>query len=196
MALLASLHCNFQPEVVAYLRRRHRNETSPTEELPKCPVTTGLLIALHLTAQGKNDVANCVLAMDTHQWITVPHMASPEEQAAAVKRCRCSMNSRLKDRLAKAVGKGGRDRAKMARKDSDQAETSKCLNRLLTETYVPIPDKKRKRKKQYGDTAATFSSDSSSLSSSSSSALPIEASAAVGGGTWVLPLLLAADSVV
>ena len=31
-----------------------------TVEPPKCPVNTGLLIALHFTAQGKSDVLNCV----------------------------------------------------------------------------------------------------------------------------------------
>ena len=52
-------------------------------------------------------------------------MACEEEQAAAVKRCRSTLHSRIKEMLEKVVGSGGKDRAKMAHKDSDPADTSK-----------------------------------------------------------------------
>ena len=55
MALLAHVHSNFHPEVEAYLMKRHRN-VAMTVKPPKCPVSIGLLIALHFTTQEKSGV--------------------------------------------------------------------------------------------------------------------------------------------
>ena len=168
MALLAYTHCNFHPEVEDYLMKRHRN-VAELEEPPACRVTTGLLVALHYTAHGKNDVLDCVIEMDTHQWITVPDMASEEEQAAAVKRCRSTLHSRIKDRLEKVIGSGGKDRKQMALKDSDPADTSNCLNCLLCEKYVSMPEKKKKRKRNSSSTATSTTTTTTTTTSSSSS---------------------------
>jgi hypothetical protein len=161
MARLASLYSDFQPEVVAYLRQRHRNEETPTEELPKCPVTTGLLIALHITGLGKsdlNDLVDIVIALDVYSWITIPDMASAKEQDAAAKRCRNRLRGRIKETLGKVAGKGGKDRLKMIHRDTDPADIRKCLNRLLAESYVPMPCKVRKKRKPCDDPATTASS--------------------------------------
>ena len=154
MPILACLHCTFHPEVKDYLMRRYDN-VAKTEVPPTCSVTTGLLVALHYTANGKNDVLDCVIDMDTHQWITVPDMASEEEQAAAVKRCRSTLHSRIKERLEKVIGSGGKDREKMAQKDADPADTSNCLNCLLCEKYVSMPEKKKKRKRDSSSTTTS-----------------------------------------
>ena len=50
-----SSYCDFHPDVVAYLQRRHDNEAKETDVLPICSVSTGLLIALHSTGKGRND---------------------------------------------------------------------------------------------------------------------------------------------
>jgi hypothetical protein len=106
MPLLAYVHCNFHPDVGAYLSRRYNNEVKLTEVLPACPVTTGLLIALHHTAHGKNDLVDQVIEMDTHMWLNVSNMASEEEQAAAVKRCRKALQANITNTLGKVHGKG------------------------------------------------------------------------------------------
>jgi hypothetical protein len=137
MALLASSYCNFQSKVAAYLRNRHRNIATPAEDLPKCQVTTGLLIALHTTGLKGNEFLDVVIALDIHPWIVIPDtsMVSLEEQAVAVKRCRAKLSSRINDTLRKvtnARGLGaGKDRAKMLF-GGDPADISKCLNVVVT----------------------------------------------------------------
>jgi hypothetical protein len=184
MALLASLHCNFQPEVVAYLTRRHRNVVIPAEDLPKCQVTTGLLIALRATAhitkfRINNDLVDVVIALDVHPWVTIPDTVSPEEQASAVMRCRNVLKNRIDDTLRKvtnhnAGGLGaGKDRAKMLF-GGDPADISKCLNRLLAEKYVCMPNKSRKKRKRDDSTVIASSSSSSSPSPSPSPSSSVE----------------------
>jgi hypothetical protein len=160
MGLLACAHCNFDPAVLDYLTLRHKN-VAKTVVPPTCPVTTGLLVALHLTAHGKKDLLDCVIQMDTHPWITVFDMTNEKEHARAVIRCRARLLSRITDTLKKAVGRGGKGRVKVTGKDSDPADTNKCLNRLLCEKYVPMPDKIRKRKRDSSSAATTGSSTAS-----------------------------------
>ena len=120
--------------------------------------------------------------MDTYQWITVPDMASEEEQAAAVKRCRSTLHSRIKEMLEKVVGSGGKDRAKMAHKDSDPADTSNCLNCLLCEKYVPMPEKRIKRKRYSSSSTLTVSSfNASSTASDTDSSTAVSAARRVRG---------------
>ena len=113
-----------------------------------------------------------------HPRITVLDMACEEEQAAAVKRCRSTLHSRIKERLEKVVGSGGKDRAKMAHKDSDPADTSNCLNCLLCEKYVPMPEKRIQRK---CDSSSSSSSSTLTVSSfnASSTASDTDSSTAV-----------------
>jgi hypothetical protein len=46
-------------------------------------MTTGLLVALQHTAHGKNDLVDCVMEMDTHEWLTTSNMDSEEDRDAA-----------------------------------------------------------------------------------------------------------------
>ena len=51
VAILACLHCTFHPAVKDYLMRRYDN-VAKTEVPPTCSVATGLLVALHYSANG------------------------------------------------------------------------------------------------------------------------------------------------
>ena len=109
-------------------------------------------------------------------------MACEEEQAAAVKRCRSTLHSRIKEMLEKVVGSGGKDRAKMAHKDSDPADTSNCLNCLLCEKYVPMPEKRIKRKRYSSSSTLTVSSfNASSTASDTDSSTAVSAARRVRG---------------
>jgi len=109
-------------------------------------------------------------------------MACEEEQAAAVKRCRSTLHSRIKEMLEKVVGSGGKDRAKMAHKDSDPADTSNCLNCLLCEKYVPMPEKRIKRKRDSSSSTLTVSSfNASSTASDTDSSTAVSAARRVRG---------------
>jgi hypothetical protein len=67
MPLLASVYGNFHPAVLAYLHSRHFNlGVTEMRPLPVCPVTTGLLVALHYTGHGKTDLVDIVIKMDNY----------------------------------------------------------------------------------------------------------------------------------
>ena len=65
---LAFAHCCFSSTIVDYLTRRHNSLVKKDEMPPKCDVTTALLILLKVTGHGKQDLAEQVLAIDTHEW--------------------------------------------------------------------------------------------------------------------------------
>ena len=80
MPLLASVYGNFHPAVLAYLNSRHFNlGVTEMRPLPVCPVTTGLLVALHYTGPGKTDLVDIVIKMDNYNWVTIPDSASETE---------------------------------------------------------------------------------------------------------------------
>ena len=87
------------------------------------------------------------------RWIPPPTIGSIPGHSeianeAAVHRCRHALSKRISDTLQKVVvGATAKDWLKWLRKDSNPADIGKCLNRLLTATYAPMPDKiKIKRK--------------------------------------------------
>jgi hypothetical protein len=95
-----------------------------TELPPQCAVTTGLLIALHHTAHGKNDVLDRVIEMDIFPWMSVPECLSSEKEAASMKRRRKSLQSRFIETLGKVVGDRAKDRAKLVWCGSNPADAS------------------------------------------------------------------------
>ena len=100
--------------------------------------------------------------------------ANPEEQGVTINRSRKTLQQTITRTLSRLTGKGGKDRAKVLRQDSDPVDVHNCLNRVLTEQFVPMPDKKRKKRK-HDDSGAVdqnfdpVSAASSSFSSSSCS---------------------------
>jgi hypothetical protein len=138
------MYVDLHPDVSGYLERRHLNIAMQTEIPPQCAVTTGLLIALHHTAHGKNDVLDRVIEMDEHPWMSVPTCSSGEEEAAAMKRHRGILCGRITDTLSKVVGSQAKDRARMLMSNKPE-DISRCLNRLLKERYVPMPTIQKKR---------------------------------------------------
>jgi hypothetical protein len=79
-------HCDFNPDVRSYLERLHSKMEILNEMPPSCPVTTGLLIAFHSIAHGKNDVVDRVIEMDTFKWIDVPAHTKTEDVIIVVDR--------------------------------------------------------------------------------------------------------------
>jgi hypothetical protein len=143
------MYGELHPDVIGFLERRHLNAAMQTEIPPKCAVTTGLLIALHHTAHGKNDVLDRVIEMDDHPWVSVPVDLSKEEQEAMRNRCRVSLRNRIRFILGKFVGPNAKDRSKLAKAGgSELADIRRCLNCLLRDTYVPMPGKRVESRKK------------------------------------------------
>ena len=124
-----------------YLERRHLNTAMQTEVPPQCAVTIGLLIALHHTAHGKNDVLDRVIEIDNHQWISDPTGLSKEDQEAMVKRCKKALYNRIVNILGKFTGPKGKERSRMLNPGQEPVDISRCLNCLLRDTYVPMPER-------------------------------------------------------
>jgi len=101
--LLVAMYVDLHPDVSGYLERRHLNTATHTELPPQCAVTTGLLIALHHTAHGKNDVLDRVIEMDVFPWMSVPECSSSEEEAALLKRRRACKKKAKADSLSKEI---------------------------------------------------------------------------------------------
>jgi hypothetical protein len=102
----------------AYLKRRNNNTAADTEVPPKCPVTTGLLIALLYTGHGKDDLVERVIEIDTHPWLDVPNMCTEEEGASALKIIRSVLLKNIKATLSKAANVHGKDGRKLLYKGS------------------------------------------------------------------------------
>jgi hypothetical protein len=103
---LVALYVDLHPDVSGFLERRHLNTVALTEVPPQCAVTTGLLVALHHTAHGKNDVLDRVIQMDDHPWISVPADLSKEDQQVLVKKRRKALSDRIDNFLSKLTTKG------------------------------------------------------------------------------------------
>jgi hypothetical protein len=113
-----------------------------TEIAPKCAVTTGLLIALHHTAHGTDDVVDRVIEMDDHPWVSIPDDLSKEEHESMRKRCRHFLGDRIRSILKKFIGPHAKDRSKLTKAGCDRADISRCLNCLLRDKYVSMPQKR------------------------------------------------------
>jgi hypothetical protein len=70
--LLIALFGDIHPDVNEFIQRRHLSAGIQVEIPPQCAVTTGLLLALHHTSHGKNDVLDRVIEMDDHPWMSIP----------------------------------------------------------------------------------------------------------------------------
>jgi hypothetical protein len=101
-----SWYCNFDADVQGFINRRHFNSCMHTEVAPPCPVTTGLLIALHHTAHGKDDLVDRVMEMDNTRH---PFSSSDENQrgqVSALQRFRLDLKKKICATLCKVTGQG------------------------------------------------------------------------------------------
>jgi hypothetical protein len=156
---LVALYVDLHPDVSGFLERRHLNTVALTEVPPQCAVTTGLLVALHHTAHGKNDVLDRVIQMDDHPWISVPADLSKEDQQVLVKKRRKALSDRIDNFLSKLTGPKAKDRPRMVLAGSEPTDISRCLNCLLRDTYVSMPGKREVfRKKSTTETIIDVSS--------------------------------------
>jgi hypothetical protein len=140
--LLLALYGDVHPDVGGFLERRHLNTVMQTEIPPQCAVTTGLLVALHHTAHGKNDVLDRVLEMDDHQWIKVPPNSSKEEQEAIIQKSKKFLSDRIRYILSKLTGANAKDRGRLVQRGQEIADISRCVNCLLRDPYVCMPNKR------------------------------------------------------
>jgi hypothetical protein len=139
---LVALYGDLHPDVKGFLERRYLNAVVETETPPQCAVTTGLLVALHHTTRGNNDVLDRVIEMDDYPWISVPADLCKEDQEIMEKRRKKALYSRIVNVLSKLIGPKAKDRSRLVLAASEPEDISRCLNCLLRDTYVSMPEKR------------------------------------------------------